>query len=44
LDIHQDKIGTLLRYCRERLLIVLDLGDLVGGGQHIADDLRRLPR
>src|SRR5262249_48599125 len=40
LDIHQDKIRPLLCDCRERLFAVLYLRDrIVGGSQHIADDL-----
>jgi hypothetical protein len=40
LNIHQDEIGALLCDRCKRLLAVLGLGDLVvGGSQHIADDL-----
>src|SRR5262249_44597774 len=36
---HQDEVGALFRYGCERLLTVLDLGDLiVGMGKHIADN------
>src|SRR5262249_6719584 len=37
--IHQDEVGALFRYGCERLLTVLDLGDLiVGMGKRIADN------
>src|SRR5262249_13175765 len=40
LDVHQDKVGPLFGDCRERLLAILGLGNLiVCRGQHIADDL-----
>src|SRR6516225_5163798 len=40
LNIHQDKIGALFRNCRQRLLAVLSLGNLiVSEGKHIADNL-----